>query len=314
MQPGPVLFAVLVAFAVLLVFVALWRLFGTRDPVEARLAELGAQAPAGEGDEVRPRRMGRLNRLLAGFGLGARLANQLSQADLALTAAEFALIVAGAAVLGFALGTWREGLLFGVLLGAVAALLPIFYLRLRAGRRRRAFTEQIPDILTLLVGALRAGYGLTQALGLLVEQLGPPATVEFARVMRAISLGVPVQRALADMARRIDSADLDMVVTAINVQYETGGNLAQTLETIGTTVRGRIQLLREIRVLTAQQRLTGYILAVLPFVVGFLLYLINRDYILRLFQPGWIRLLPAGALVLMVIGYFIIRRIVDIEV
>jgi tight adherence protein B len=314
MQPGPLLFAVLVGFAVLLGFVALWRLLGTRDPVDARLAEVGGQSVAAEEDATRPPGMPRMNRLLAGFGFGPRLAEQLSQADLALTAAEFAMIVAGAIFLGFALGTWRGGLPTGVLLGAIAGIIPMFYLRRRASRRRRAFTDQIPDILTLLVGALRAGYGLTQGLGLLVEQLGPPATVEFARVMRAISLGVPVQRALGDMARRIDSADLDMVVTAISVQYETGGNLAQTLETIGVTVRGRIQLLREIQVLTAQQRMTGYVLAMMPFIVGFLLFLINRDYILRLFQPGWIRLLPVGAIVLMIIGYFIIRRIVDIEV
>jgi tight adherence protein B len=314
MQPGPLLFAVLVGFAVLLGFVALWRLLGTRDPVEARLAELGAQSAAAENDATRAPSMRRINRLLAGFGFGPRLAEQLSQADLSLTAAEFAMIVVGVIFLGFAVGTWRGGLLVGVFIGIIAGLIPVFYLRRRAGRRRRAFTDQIPDILTLLVGALRAGYGLTQGLGLLVEQLGPPATVEFARVMRAISLGIPVQRALSDMARRIDSADLDMVVTAINVQYETGGNLAQTLETIGETVRGRIQLLREIQVLTAQQRMTGYVLAVLPFVVGFALFIINRDYIMRLFQPGWIRLLPAGAIVLMIIGYFLIRRIVDIEV
>jgi tight adherence protein B len=314
MQPGPLLFAALVGFAVLLGFVALWRLLGTRDPMETRLAELGAQAAVGDDEAMQLQPMTRLNRLMAGFGMGARLAEQLSQADLALTAAEYALIVFSAIILGFAFGTWRQGLLVGVLAGIGAGLIPIFYLRIRAGRRRRAFMQQIPDILTLLVGALRAGYGLTQALGLLVDQLGEPAKVEFARVMRAISLGVPVQRALGDMARRIDSADLDMVVTAINVQYETGGNLAQTLETIGQTVRGRIQLLREIQVLTAQQRMTGYVLAAVPFVVGFLLYLINPSYILRLFQPGWIRLLPAGAIVLMIIGYFIIRKIVDIEV
>jgi tight adherence protein B len=314
MQPGPLLFAVLVGFAVLLGFLALWRRLGTRDPVEARLAELGAQSALEDDESARPRAMSRLNRMLAGFGFGTRLAEQLSQADLSLTAAEYSLIVAGAILLGFVLGTSRAGLLMGVLIGIGAGLIPIFYLRMRASRRRRAFTQQIPDILTLLVGALRAGYGLTQGLGLLVDQLGEPAKVEFARVMRAISLGVPVQRALSDMAQRIDSPDLDMVVTAINVQYETGGNLAQTLETIGLTVRGRIQLLREIQVLTAQQRMTGYVLAVMPFVVGIALLLINRSYILRLFQPGWIRLFPISAVVLMIIGYFIIRRIVDIEV
>jgi tight adherence protein B len=314
MQPGLLMFAALVGFAVFLGFVALWRLLGTRDTVETRLAEMGGRSAETEIDRVRPSAMRRINRLLAGFGFGARLAEQLSQADLALTAAEFSMIMAGAIFLGFALGTWRVGLLGGILLGAIAGSIGIFYLRARASRRRRAFTQQIPDILTLLVGALRAGYGLTQALGLLVDQVGPPATAEFARVMRAISLGVPVQSALGDMARRIDSADLDMVVTAITVQHETGGNLAQTLDTIAETVRGRIQLLREVQVLTAQQRMTGYVLTFMPFAVGAAIYLINPSYIMRLFEPGWIRLLPAGAIVLMIIGYLIISRIVDIEV
>jgi tight adherence protein B len=314
MQPGPLLFAVLVAFAVLLAFMAFWRLLGRRDPTEERLAEIGGQPAPVEGEVGRPSTRRRLNRMMAGFGFGPRLAEQLSQADWALTVAEFSLIVMGAVLLGLFLGASIGGLWVGVLFGVLGGIIPIFFLRSRAGRRRRAFVQQIPDILTLLVGALRAGYGLTQALGLLVDQLGPPGTAEFRRVMRAISLGVPVQQALSDMARRVDSADLDMVVTAINVQYETGGNLAQTLETIGETVRGRIQLMRQVEVLTAQQRLTGYVLALLPFGVALALFFISPLYISQLFQPGPIRLLPVSAIVLMIIGYLIIRRIVDIEV
>ena len=174
--------------------------------------------------------------------------------------------------------------------------------------------EQIPDILTLLVGALRAGYGLNQSMALLIDQLPAPASKEFARVMQAIGLGIPVQRALTDMAERVGSVDWDMVVTAINVQYETGGNLAQTLETIGVTVRDRLRLLRDIRVMTAQQRLTGYVLVLLPIAIGLIFYLINDEYIKRLFEPGWIRLLPLGAVILQIIGFLWIRRIVDIDV
>ena len=126
MQPGPLLFAVLVGFAVLLGFVALWRVLGTRDPVDARLAQVGGQAVAAEDDATRPPAMRRMNRMLAGFGFGPRLAEQLSQADLALTAAEFAMIVAGVIFLGFVLGTWQGGPLVGVLIGAAAGLVPLF--------------------------------------------------------------------------------------------------------------------------------------------------------------------------------------------
>jgi tight adherence protein B len=196
----------------------------------------------------------------------------------------------------------------------VLGALPIFYLRFRRGRRLRAFTAQLPDVLTLLVGALRAGYGLTQALELLTDQIAEPAASEFSWVMRAHGLGVPIPAALREMSDRVGSDDLALVVTAVTVQYEMGGNLAQTLETIGTTVRDRIRMLQEIRVLTAQQRFTGYFLAVWPVVIAIALFLLNPEYIGQLIQPGWIRFLPAGAVLLQVLGFFVIRRIVDIEV
>jgi tight adherence protein B len=238
----------------------------------------------------------------------------LSHADAPLTAPEFTLIILGLAVVGFVFGVTRSSLPVGLLLAIVLGYFPIIYLRVAIGRRQRAFTDQLPDLLTLLVGALRAGYGLAQAIDVLVEQMPPPASGEFARVQRAVGLGLPIQTALNDMSQRIGTDEVDLVVTAINVQYEMGGNLAETLETIGETIRDRIRMLREIRVLTAQQRMTGYILAVLPFAVGLGMYVINPEYIMRLFEPGWIRILPIAALVMQVIGFLLIRRIVDIEV
>jgi tight adherence protein B len=302
--------------SVLLGFVGLWRLVTLEDPVETRLAEYGATGYAAlpEDYESGPRqRLPLTNRLLAGFGLGPRLAEMLTQADMPVTAAEFTLMVLGIVLLAFLMGVWRGGLLLGLVLGLTAGLLPAAYLRWRVSRRQRAFMEQIPEILTLIVGSLRAGYGLQQSIEVLVTQMSPPASKEFARVTRAITLGVPIQRALGDMAQRLGSTDWDMVVTAINVQYETGGNLAQTLEIIGTTVRERIRILREIRVLTAQQRLTGYLLAVIPVVLGILIFFINPEYMMQMFQPGWLWL-PVLALLLQVLGFLVIRRIVDIEV
>ena len=132
--------------------------------------------------------------------------------------------------------------------------------------------------------------------------------------MRAIGLGVPVQRALANMASRVGSDDLDLVVTAISVQYEMGGNLAQILETIGNTVRERIRVLREIRVLTAQQRLTGTILGLLPIGIVVMLIITSPGYFDPFFEPGLIRILPVVGVFMMIVGFFLIRRIVDIEV
>jgi tight adherence protein B len=149
---------------------------------------------------------------------------------------------------------------------------------------------------------------------MLVDRMAKPASVEFGRVMRAVRLGVPVTRALNDMADRAGSDDLYLVVTAMNVQAELGGNLAQILETITETVRERIRIKREIRALTAQQRGTGYILAGLPIAVGFMLSMIRPGYLDPLFAPGMMRLVLIFAVVMQVVGFLIIRKIVDIEV
>jgi tight adherence protein B len=148
----------------------------------------------------------------------------------------------------------------------------------------------------------------------LVERLSPPVSDELARVTRALNLGLPIKAALQDMAERVGSDDLDLVVIAISVQHDIGGNLAETLEIISDTVQDRLRILREIRVLTAQQRFTGFVLALLPLAAGLVIFTINPEYISRLFAPGWVRLLPVAAVFLQLLGYLIISRIVDIEV
>jgi tight adherence protein B len=319
MAAGPLLFGLLVGLAILVMFAALWQTVRTRDPVEERMEEYGAGGEVAlsvdSQELVRGQRRAwvTVGRILAGFGLGPRLAKELMRADVPLTAAEFALIMTALGIVGFAIGTLRMGLVLGLVVGAVAGYAPYAYLGYRRGRRQRAFTEQLPDILTLLVGALRAGYGLTQAMAMLVEELPDPAAKEFTRVMRSIELGSTVQNGLREMADRVGSDDLDLVVTAISVQYEMGGNLAQTLDTIGETVRDRIRILREIRVLTAQQRITGYVLAVWPFIMGVILFLMNPSYMGRLFRPD-MRLVPVVAVVMQVMGFLVIRKIVDIDV
>lgn len=312
---APLLFGLFTGLAVFLLFLAVWRIAPRKDPVAARLAEYGfdpRQRSAADSG-ARPR-LPFLTRLLTGFGVGPRLAAALSQADVPMTAAEYMLVMVGCGAFGLVLATWRINFLVGLPVGLLFTPLPLLYLRIAAGRRRQALTNQLPDVLTLLVGALRAGYGLNQAIGVLVDQLAAPSSVEFGRVQHAINLGVPVPRALADMAARVGSDDLDLAVTAITVQHEMGGNLAEILDTIGDTIRARIRILRDVRVLTAQQRTTGYVLAGLPVALAVGLGLISPGYFSAFFEPGLLRLLPAFAGVMILIGFFIIQRIVDIEV
>jgi len=315
---GPLLFGLLLAASIVIFFLALPGIVQARDSVDARLKQYGVSLAGEEPEPVqvkkgRKRSWPLISRLISGFGLGPMLATHLARADLPMTAAEYAVICITVGMAAGVIGAWFKGPLVGLGVGVAAACAPVIYLKMRAGKRVQRLAEQLPDVLTLLVGALRAGYGLPQALVMLTEQLPPPASVEFSRATRAIALGMPVPRALGQVAERMDSDDMTLMVTAIGVQYELGGNLALTLETINETIRDRIKLKREIRTMTAQQRLTGYVLAGLPLFLSIILYLIRSEYIMRLFAPGKIRILPAAAVVMMIIGFVVINKIVDIE-
>lgn len=311
---GALIFGLLIALGIFVIFFGIYRLVPRRDPVAERLVEYGQMdLPANLEGTVRPV-LPLTQRLLAGLGLGPKLAAALARADLPLTAAEYALIIFGAGFLGFALGWLRANSAVGLLLAVIFGYLPIFYLHWTEARRKRAFTRQLPDVITLLAGSLRAGYGLNQAIELLVDQMPEPAAKEFGRTLAAVNLGVPLVRALQEMAQRVGSDDLDLVVMAITVQNEVGGNLAHVLETIGHTVRERIRILREVRVLSAQQRLTGYILAAVPVFLTVMLSILLPGYFDPFFEPGLIRVVPIVGIMLMLVGFFLIQRIVDIKV
>jgi tight adherence protein B len=314
---GSLLFGAVVGLFVMVLFVATWRLAGRRDPVEERLRKFGegdVSSPDSIGNPSRRPSWSGTNRMLAAMGVGPKLANALIQADVPLTAAEFTLVVLLCFLAGALLGAMRLGLGIGILIGLLLAFAPVWYLNRQRSRRKRAFTKQVPEILAMLVGALRAGFGISQAMGTVASQLAPPASVEFNRALRAMALGLPLQRALSDMAERVGTDEVSMVVTAINVQHETGGNLAQTLDTIGDTVRNRLRVQGEIRALTSQQRLTGTILACMPIALAVILSVINPTYMKPLFAPGIGRLFLVGAVILQIIGFLVIRKIVDIEV
>jgi tight adherence protein B len=309
---GAVLFGLFLALATLVLFLGLWRVTSAADPVEARLRQYGGAADAPlplSGDR---QVMTRPNHKSGSLGL--RLAEALRGADLSWTATEYALIIVGAAVAGFLLGVWRLGILGGLLLGGLGGYLPIWNLRRLNTRRIKLFTQQLPDILTLMVGALRAGYGLAQSLQILVEQLPQPAAGEFARVVRAMGLGVPVQDALQAMADRIGTNDVELVVTTIIVQHQVGGNLAETLATIADTINDRLRIQREIGVMTSQQRLSGYVLVAMPIFIALIIALISPGYFKPFFEPGWARALPFVAVGMQLLGFVLMRKTIDIEV
>jgi tight adherence protein B len=165
----------------------------------------------------------------------------------------------------------------------------------------------------MLVSGLRAGVGLIQAMDLVRREMPRPAGVEFGRVVQENGLGVSLEEALGRLLERMPGDDLSMVITVIKIQAEVGGNLANVLDGVITTIRERVRIAQEIRTLTAQQRFTGYLLAGMPFFVAGAIMFINPGFLMPLFSPQWLWL-PAMAVVMIVVGFVVISRIVDIKV
>ena len=256
---------------------------------------------------------------LEGSKYGDRIASNLAQADLKLRPAEF---VAARVIAAFLLGffAWAIGgqniisALIGVILGS---MIPRFYMRRQQSKRLITFGNQLPDMLNLVVNGLRAGYSTMQALEAVSKELPPPLSVEFARVVKEMQLGIGMEEALSNLHRRIPSDDLDLIITAINVQREVGGNLAEILDTISYTIRERIKIKGEIKVLVSQVIYSGRFLAMLPLILMALLWFANREYLMTFFKPG--NLLCGGAMlgiagVMVLAGYIAMNKLADIEV
>ena len=272
--------------------------------------------------------LAQLNRVVEQRDFAANMSRELARADLKLKVSEYLLIWAGAIVgvpavmfvLGFVFPSLQNplALLIGVLVGV---FLPRWYVHRRQKKRLNAFNKQLPDTIVLIANALRAGSSFLQAIELVVRESHPPISTEFQRVIREVNLGLPFEQALENMVRRVQSEDLELMATAISIQYQVGGNLAEILDSIAFTIRERMRIKGEIRVLTAQQRYSGYVVAFLPIGILMFLFVIAPKFLEPLFDAEVAFMgIPVGVILLgmggmsMFIGFMIIRRIVDIEV
>jgi tight adherence protein B len=259
--------------------------------------------------------LAKVNRELLSRGFGQGLTANLVQADLKISAMEYVFISVGITLLGGLLGYAISGHPVSVLVaGVISFFLPPIFVKWRKAKRHRLFSEQLPDALAQVAGSLRAGYSLAQSLDVVAQQMPWPSSVEFIRVVREIQLGQSLSTALEHLLERSDSEDLVMVISAINIHQQVGGNLASILDTVAETIRERVRIKREVQVLTAQQRISAYVLIALPIGLTAVLLILNPDYEMRLFTPGLTLCIPSGALISIMVGYVIMRRIVDIEV
>jgi len=246
---------------------------------------------------------------------GLSLAENLARADLKLRSSEFVMIQVGFLVVGALLALWRFGFAPQfVLAGVIAYLVPMRYLKWRQGRRLKAFNSRLPDTLSLLSNAIKAGLSLPQALEAVAQNASPPISDELARVLRETKLGSSTPAALASMVRRVGSEDLDLIVTAISIQATVGGNLARILDGISHTIRQRIQIKSQIGAMTAQMRASGWIITLLPFIVAAVLNIITPAYFRVMFTEPAGRVLLGLAGLSIFIGNVFVRRITSFKV
>jgi tight adherence protein B len=272
--------------------------------------------------------LAQLNRVVEQRDFGANLARDIARADLRIKVSEF-LAIWVASTLGipaimfiFSFALPALGSPISLLVGAlIGFMLPRMWLGRRKSGRLNAFNKQLPDTITLLANALRAGSSFLQAIELVVRESRPPISTEFGRVIREVNLGLPFEQALENMVRRVRSDDLELMATAISIQHTVGGNLAEILDSIAYTIRERVRIKGEIRTLTAQQRLSGYVVGFLPIGLAGFLFVAAPQFMEAMFlNPPAVLGLPAGVVILifggimMFIGFMMIRRIVDIEV
>jgi tight adherence protein B len=331
MGPSTILILGGVAALVLLVVGLIFTATEERSLVADRLEYLEE-----EGIEVLPKKqiIGEwVGKQATKYTWGQSLTRSLARADIKMKVGEFVLVTIALTVVGGLIGWFLAGGLNtsggestlqivgsipGIIIGGLIGFFaPTLYLRRQQGRRLLKFDNQLADMLSLLVNGLRAGYSTMQALEAVSRELPAPISDEFRRVVQEMQLGIPMDTSLQNLTRRIPSKDLDLVVTALNVQREVGGNLAEILDTISHTIRERVRVKGEIRVLVSQVMMSGRVLAIMPIAVIILMYFLNRQYMMRFFNPAT-RMYGIPALIiggfLIMIGYFVMQKIASIEV
>ena len=271
-------------------------------------------------------RVPRLFRLLLGAQYMSHLEEELARADIPMRPSEYLLLRAVLASFGFLVGRYVFGYIHsGIILFCCGFVAPVFVVRSHQKRRRAKFVKQLADALMLLTNSLRSGYGFVKGLELVAKEMSDPISKELNRVLREINLGVTVDDALLNLGRRVNSQDLDIVIGAYLVQKDVGGNLTEIMEKVAETIRERLRIQGDVRVLTTQGKLSGIIVGCLPFAVVGILLLYAPDYFAAMFGPPVLgqlgrlnvtvgEVLLAVGLSMQLIGFYIIYRVINIKI
>ncbi len=290
----------------------------------AGVEEEAARATDAEMQQMRG--VPRVMNLLLPSGYMSRLEDELTRADIPMRPTEYVLLRLVLAGVGFLLGRYFLGYFHsGIILAVAGFVAPAIFVRVHQNRRRAKFVKQLADALMLLTNSLRAGYGFLKGLELVAKEMSDPISKELNRMLREVNLGATVDEALLNLGRRVNSQDLDIVIGAYLVQKDVGGNLTEIMEKVAETIRERLRIQGDIRVLTTQGKLSGLIVGLLPLAVGLFLVMAAPDYFGVMLGPPIVghlgkypisvgMLMLAGAICWQFIGWYIIHRIISIKV
>lgn len=236
-------------------------------------------------------------------------------AGIPVTGAELLVLIGGSTLIWLGvISLLLMNFVKGFALAALWALMCVVYVNHMGVARRKEFDNQLGDAVVMMNNALRAGFTFQQAMDTVAKELPDPMAAEFARALREVNLGVPLEDALNSISKRMQSDDFDLLATAVIIQRQIGGNLSQILDTIGTTIRDRVKLKLEVKVLTAEGVFAGWMVALLPFVVALMVVSMNPNYFDEFLAQSYTKYIIAGCIISEIIGGLIIRKIVDIKV
>ena len=288
---------------------------------EQRLKDLSSFEPEGDGvasvvlEQAPSSALPLVDRFMGGTNAGSGLAKLIEQSGVVITPGTVVTMSLGAgAGLGLIAFLFSHLVLAALAAALVGLALPVMWLKVRRSRRLRKFEEQFPEALDLLSRAIRAGHAFQSSMGMVADELPAPVGLEFKKSFEQQNYGLPLQEALNGLAIRVPIMDVKFFVTAVQIQRETGGNLAEILDNLANVVRERFKILRQVRVHTAHGRFTGYVLLGLPAFLAVALMFISPDHMRTLFTVRMGQMMVMGAVVMQAIGFVWIKQVIKIEV
>lgn len=294
---------------------------GRNRRVRMRLEGLAAETPA-EREVTYPilrddklSEIPTINRILSKFRFSKHLQRLIDQAGIPMKAGALVLGILSLGGLVFLLALdLLDSLLLALLVGLIASSLPYLYIRRKKRKRQEDFESLLPEAIDMITNALKSGFSLESALSMAAREIRDPLGIEFAIAFEEQNLGVGLSEALTNMGKRVESEDLGLLTTALLIQKKTGGNLVEILEKIGSTIRERFRLKKEVRIFTAQGRFSGFVLVLLPIVMAIAIYILSPEYLKTLLVERVGNYLLGGAVIMQIIGIWVIRRIVNVRV